>query len=405
MQDFFLWFIMCGRGFGKSWTGSSWINEGAERATGEFMGLLGRDAHDVRAFMIEGDSGILRTARNDFYPKYEPSKRLITWPNGVKANIFYAEEPNTVRGPNNFRAWVDEPASFQDALLGLKGPNGEDTAMSNLLMTLRIGSPQLLVTGTPKPLKLIRDLLKYEGLVLVRGGTRENKMNLSQRWLKEMETTYEGTRLGKQELDGEVLDDNPGALWQRSWVESSRTKDHPLLERIGVGIDPSVSSGSESAEAGIITAGRWWHPVEERYHFYVLEDSSLKDTPKGWAQVAVNQYNHHKADFIVAERNNGGEMVELTIKTVGPHVNVSTVWASRGKHVRAEPISSLYEQGRVHHVGDPKKWEELEDQLCNWAPGMDSPDRLDALVWILTELNESTYMEEDNEGYEEFFRR
>ena len=406
VSDFFLWFILCGRGFGKSWTGSSWINEGAEFPSAEYMGLLGRDAHDVRAFMIEGDSGILRTARNDFYPNYEPSKRLITWPNGVKAQIFYAEEPNTVRGPNNFRAWVDEPASFQDASIGLKGPNGEDTAMSNLLMTLRKGSPQLLVTGTPKPLKLVQDLLRYEGAIIVRGGTRENKMNLAPRWLKEMEAQYEGTRLGKQELDGEVLDDNPNALWRRAWIEEARVAVPPGdMERIVIGVDPAASSGENSAETGIISGGRWWHPGEERYHFYLFGDRSLRGTPREWATAARDAYKFYRADRVVAEKNNGGEMVEFTMKTVAPDVAYSDVWASRGKTTRAEPISALYEQGRVHHVGDPRIFQILEDQYCNWIPGMLSPDRLDAAVWCLTELNDSAYGGTDDDAFKTFWDR
>lgn len=402
VADFFIWFIKSGRGFGKSWTGSSWINEGAERATGEYMGLLGRDAHDVRAFMVEGDSGILRTARNDFYPKYEPSKRLITWPNGVKANIFYAEEPKTVRGPNNFLGWVDEPASFQDAALGL-GDDAKDTAMSNFLMTLRIGTPRLLVTGTPKPLKLILDLQKYEGAVVVDGGTRENKQNLAPRWLKEMENKYAGTRLGQQELDGKVLDDNPGALWRRAWIERNRVKTPPPLERVVVGVDPPASSGEGSAECGIVCVGRYMHPEELRYHFYVLEDRSRKGTPREWAETVTNTYKYHLADAVIAERNNGGEMVESTITNVDPNTNVETVWASRGKYTRAEPVSALYEQNRVHHVGDARNFEDLEEQMCTWEPGMESPDRMDAGVWAHTSLMEAGIASEDSESHTNFW--
>ncbi len=412
VADFFLWFILAGRGFGKSWVGSNWINEGAERATGEHMAIMGRDAHDVRFYCVEGDSGVLATARNDFYPKYEPSKRLITWPNGVKAKLFYAEEPNTVRGPNNFRAWCDEPASYQDAHLGLKGPNGEDTAMSNLLMTLRKGSPQLLVTGTPKPLKLVKDLMNYVGAVIVRGGTREN-ITLAPRWLKEMEDQYAGTRLGRQELDGEVLDDNPGALWRRAWIESQRVSSFPELERIVVAVDPAASdnkdpktgktrTGSgESAETGIIVGGRWWHPGEQRYHYYVVEDRTTRGSPNEWATVATQAYHYHRADRIVAERNNGGDMVEATLLNADDTVTTGTVWASRGKHTRAEPVSALYEQGRVHHVG--RDFVHLEDQLCEWEPGMPSPDRLDALVWLITELMEAGSVTEDEDQHGVFF--
>lgn len=408
-QNFFIWFILCGRGFGKSWTGSSWINEGAEKATGEYMGLLGRDAHDVRAFMVEGDSGILRTARPDFYPNYEPSKRLITWPNGVKANIFYAEEPNTVRGPNNFRAWADEPASYQDAKLGLNGPNGEDTAMSNLLMTLRIGNPQLLVTGTPKPLKLIKDLMNYEGAIIVRGGTRENRNNLSARWLSEMEKRYEGTRLGKQELDGEILDDNPSALWRRAWIERDRVTIFPICDRIVVGVDPMGSTASETAETGIVAAGRWYHPGEGRYHFYIFEDDSIHGSPREWGTAVITCHNRTQADAIVVEKNFGGDMCRATIENISGNVRVIDVTASRSKYIRAEPISALYEQGRVHHVGNPKKFEFLEDEMCDWDPNpeakMPSPNRLDALVWALTELSEIGLAEVSDEDYSNFYRQ
>lgn len=405
-KDFFMWFIRAGRGFGKTWVGANWINEGAEFATGEYMGLLGRDAHDVRAFMVEGDSGICSVAHSEFYPKYEPSKRLITWPNGVKAQLFYAEEPKTVRGPNNFRGWADEPASFKDAHLGLKGPNGEDTAMSNFLMTLRIGHPQLCVTGTPKPLKLVTDLLSYEGAFIVMGGTRENRGNLSPRWLKEMEKQYEGTRLGKQELDGEVLDDAPGALWRRAWIQEARLPKHPeSMDKVAVALDPSASSTEEANEAGIIVAGRYWNAHEERYHFFVLEDGSLRGTPNQWAKEAVRLYKAWLADVVVGERNNGGEMVEAIIRNVDPNVHYDSVWASRGKQTRAEPIAALYEQGRVHHVGSANAFTLLEDQLCNWQPGMPSPDRLDALVWVLTMLLEGGYVESDAEAFDDFFKR
>lgn len=387
-RHFFMWVILCGRGFGKSWTGSSWINEGAKNATGEFMGLMGRDAHDVRAFMVEGDSGIMATASNDFMPVYSPTNRLITWPNGVKAQIFYAEEPKTVRGPNNFRAWVDEPASFKDAHLGLKGPNGEDTAMSNLLMTCRKGEPQILVTGTPKPYKLIKDLLGYAGAVIVRGGTNENRDNLSDRWMKEMEDQYEGTRLGRQELLGEVLDDNPGALWRRSWIEANRVEQAPVdLERIVVAIDPSASASSESAETGIIVAARWMNPITNRHHYYILEDATVRGaSPEEWAKTAVGCFRRWLADMLVAEKNNGGDMIESTLHTVNKNLPVTLVWASRGKITRAEPVSALYEQDRVHHVGKAKSYELLEDQMCEWEPGMPSPDRMDALVWAITDL-------------------
>jgi phage terminase large subunit-like protein len=415
LKGFFIWFIRSGRGFGKSWTGSNWINEGAEQATGEYMAIMGRDAHDVRAFCIEGDSGVLRTARRDFYPKYEPSKRLITWPNGVKAQVFYAEEPNTIRGPNNFRAWADEPASYQDAHLGLNPETGEDTAMSNLLMTLRKGDPQLCITGTPKPVKLIKDLLKEVGTIIIEGGTRENKANVSDKWLRKMDSQYGGTRLGRQELDGEVLDDNPGALWRREWIERDRVSVCPILERIVVGIDPQAVKTDPKAigkavtsgvgKTGIIAAGRWFNPGDQRYHFYVLEDKTGNYSPKEWATVAKNMFDFWLADRVVAERNNGGDMVESNIHTVDENLPVTVVWASRGKHIRAEPNSALSEQGRIHHVGPGRNFVDLEDQCCEWEPGMESPNNLDAFVWAITELMDAGTTDDDTDAHTDFWNR
>lgn len=356
--------------------------------------------------MIEGPSGILNVANKDFYPTYEPSKKLITWPNGVKGYIYYAEEPKTIRGPNHGKAWCDEIASWKDAHMG----DGDDTAWSNLMLTMRVGEPQVLVTGTPKPLKLVRQILKYPNTIVVRGSTYDNRANLSETFFHNVVDKYAGTRLGRQEIAGEILDDNPGAMWKRDWIETTRIKTLPGdLERIVVAIDPSVagvldedSSGdalpTAGAEAGIIVAGK------KGRDFYVFADCSMRGSPDEWGKSGVRQYRFFLADCIVVERNNGGAMIEFLIKTIDDSVNVKTVWASRGKVTRAEPISALYEQKRVHHVGTH---EVLEDQLCLWEPGQPSPDRLDALVWALTELAEedTQVTEGSDEEYESFWNR
>ena len=405
-EDWFLWFLRCGRGFGKSWTGGNWINEGAWAATGQYMALIGRDADDVRAFMIEGDSGIMATAKPGFIPEYQPSKKKVVWPNGVEARIYYAEKPDTVRGPNNFRAWADEPASWADAHLGIWPEDGTSTAMSNLLLTLRKGKPQLCVTGTPRPVKLIKDLMTFEGAVIVNGGTRENRPNLAEQFFVNVVNRFEGTRLGRQEIDGEILDDNPDAAFHRKDIEKGRLKAMPaevLLEAIMIGVDPQMADNDETgrrkktaaatAETGIIAAGREWRENEKRYHYYIFEDASLKGSPREWGVKVIQTYRKWRADMIIAERNNGGALVKGNMLAIDPNAPVDDVWASRGKLTRAGPIANLYEQGRVHHIGSYRDYVELETQMCEWQPGMPSPDRMDALVWVLSKLQESEVQE------------
>lgn len=381
--------------------GSNWVNECAESGEDEHIALVGRDAHDVRAFMIEGPTGILPMAPPHFYPTYEPSKKLITWPNGCKAHIYYAEEPKTIRGPNHSKAWGDELASWQDAHKG----DGEDTAWSNLMMTMRVGNPKVLITGTPKPIKLVKQLVRRPDVVVRRGNTYENKANLSKTFFDKVTARYEGTRLGRQELSGEILDDNPGALVSREWIEGGRMRNGlEEYDRIVVAIDPSVSGINEEestddvnmaksgAEAGIIVAGKRGN------QYYILDDRTPKkgSSPLIWAKEAIRAYEYWQADALIAEKNNGGEMVELVIrateingKKVGQNVHIKTVWASKGKQTRAEPVAALYEQLRIHHVGT---FEALEDQWCEWEPitpdgkVMPSPDRLDACVWAITDL-------------------
>ncbi len=372
--------MLSGRGGGKTRTGAEltvkWAREGFSP-----IALVGETKADVRDTMVEvGDSAILNISPPWFRPDYESSKRRLTFPNGVLAIIYSGDEPDQLRGPQHQKAWVDELAKF-------KYPQ---QAWDNLMFGLRIGDkPEAVVTTTPRPIKVIKDLVKDErtekhptGRVAVtRGHTLENRDNLAPDFLKYILGRYEHTRLGRQELAGEILDDNPEALWQRDQIDELRVTQYPDLVRVVVAIDPAVSTGDESSETGIIVAGIALHMGA--LHGYILDDLTIKGTPNQWATAAVTGYYKAKADKIIGEVNNGGDMVENTVKMIDANVPFNQIHASRGKYTRAEPVSALYEQGRIHHVGF---FPDLEDQLCEWVPGDASPDRLDALVWAITEL-------------------
>jgi phage terminase large subunit-like protein len=367
--DWGIWLILAGRGFGKTRTGAEWVKEQVNKGKVGHIALVAATAGDARDTMIEGESGLLSVFPNNERPRYEPSKRRITFSNGAIATAFSADEPDRLRGPNHDLAWCDELAAW-------RYPDAWDM----LIFGLRIGDqPQALVTTTPRPTKIIRELVKRHDVVVTRGSTFENKQNLAPSFLHEITERYEGTRLGRQELHAEILDDVDGALWNRDMIERARTSTMPDMKRIVVAIDPAVSSKEHSAETGIIAAG-----VDQAGHGYVLEDVSKKGTPLEWASEAVAAYHRLKADRIVAEANQGGDMIRHTLDTVDRNIPIRLVHASRGKRVRAEPIAALYEQNKIHHVGS---FPELEDQLCSWVPDVsNSPDRLDALVWALTEL-------------------
>jgi predicted phage terminase large subunit-like protein len=317
---------------------------------------------------------LLAIAPNSNRPIYEPSKRRLVWPNGVQATLFSSEEPDRLRGPQHGAAWLDELAAFR---------NVKDT-WDNLQFGLRLGRrPRQLITTTPRPIKLLRELLKRDGadLVLTRGRTADNAANLPPAFFSEIVSRYQGTRLGRQELDAELLEDTVGALWTLDLIEQGRRAkaDIPVMRRLVVAVDPAVSVSEASDETGIIVAG-----LGVDGHGYVLEDASGKLSPIEWASRAVTLYRKYGADRIVAEANQGGLMVEQTVRTVDPNASFKAVHASRGKITRAEPIAALAEQHRIHHVGG---FPELEDQLCSYAAGSsDSPDRLDAMVWAFTEL-------------------
>lgn len=365
-----VWLLRSGRGFGKTRTGAEWVRAEVEAGRRRRIALVGQSKADVRDTMVElGESALLNVCPPWFKPVYEPSKRRLVWPNGAVAVIYSGDEPDQLRGPQHDGAWVDELAKF-------KYP--EET-WDNLEFGLRLGPcPQAVVTSTPRPIPIIKKLLVDPATVDVQGSTYDNLQNLPQTFIERMVRKYENTRLGRQELYGEILDDTPGALWKRDQLEALRVIRHPELIRVVVAIDPEASSEEGAAETGIVAAG-----LGVDGHGYVLDDASTQATPHGWASAAVTAYHKHRADRIVGEVNNGGEMVEYTVRTVDPIVAYLAVHATRGKQTRAEPIAALYEQGRVHHVG---MFAELEDQMCTWVPGMKSPDRMDALVWALTAL-------------------
>lgn len=366
--DWFVWLMLAGRGFGKTRAGAEYVIERARQGYGP-IALIGETAADVRDVMVEvGDSSILKISPDDFRPQYEPSKRRLTWPNGVTATTYSGDEPDQLRGPQHATVWADEPAKWRYDI----------EAWDNMEMGLRLSDdPRCVATTTPRPTKLIRALVEDEHCVVTGGSTYDNAANLSDRFRERIISKYEGTRIGRQELHAELLTDNPGAMWTAELIEGTRTGGtHPELTRVVVGVDPS--GGGD--EIGIIVAGRGHDG-----HGYVLTDKTLSGSPAAWGSAVVKAYDDGKADRVVAEKNFGGDMVLSTLHTVRGTLPVTMVTASRGKQLRAEPIAALYEQGKVHHVGILPK---LEDEMCQWDPDTCnwSPNRLDALVWTLSDL-------------------
>lgn len=365
------WLILAGRGWGKSRTGAEWVRQSVKSL--RYVNLIGATGSDARDIMIEGESGILAICPRRERPEYKSYKSQLEWPNGAKSLIFTADEPDRLRGKQHMALWCDELAAW-------RYPEAWDQAM----LGLRLGkNPQVVVTTTPRPTKIIRELIASKTTHVTRGSTYDNRANLAPAFFEEIITKYEGTRLGRQELNAEILSDNPNALWQRARIDELRMKGYPgreFFKRIVVGVDPAVTSHEDSALTGIVIAG-----LGADDHGYVLGDDSLVTTPNGWARAVVNAYHVQQADRVIAETNNGGDLVETVIRIEDKSIPYKKVTASRGKMIRAEPIAALYEQGRVHHVGS---FPDLEDQMCNYDPisATRSPDRMDALVWALTEL-------------------
>jgi phage terminase large subunit-like protein len=370
--DWQTWLVKAGRGFGKTRVGAETVRIWARSFN--LVNLIAATSDDARDVMIEGESGLLAVCPKQERPVYLPSRRQLRWPNGGKSLIFTADEPERLRGKQHQKLWMDELAAW-------RYPDAYDQAQFGL----RLGkNPQAVVTTTPRPTKLVKQLAADPTTHVTHGTTYENRANLAEKFYRLIITKYEGTRLGRQELDAEILMDNPGALWKRADIDDYRVTKMPDLDRIVIGIDPAVTSNQDSDETGMICVGR---SKERPPHFYVLDDLSGTMTPNEWAQRAVKGFRKHKADRLVAETNNGGDLVEVNVRTVDPYIPYKAVHASRGKVTRAEPIAALYEQHRVHHVGT---FGPLEDQMCDYNPAEDdgSPDRMDALVWAIWELAE-----------------
>jgi len=379
--DWTTWLILAGRGFGKTRCGAEWLRAQACGATplapgrARRIALVAETAADARDVMVEGEAGLLTVHPPAFRPLFEPSKRRLTWPNGARATLYNAIEPDQLRGPQHDAAWADELAKWRHAA----------ATWDQLQFGLRLGPrPRQVVTTTPRPIRTLKNLMEDPDTVITRGTSYENVANLAPAFVKRIIKRYEGTRLGRQELKAEILEDLPGALWTRARIESLRRRAVPELQRIVVAVDPAVGGGTGSDETGIVVAG-----LGRDGHGYVLEDLSLRAGPDAWARRAVAAYRRWQADRIVGEVNNGGDLVEHVLRTVDPGVAYKAVRASRGKAARAEPVAALDEQGRVHHVG---AFPELEDQMCAFGRDFDratagfSPDRVDARVWALTEL-------------------
>lgn len=375
--DWHVWFINAGRGFGKTRTGAETVRAVVESGRAGRIALVAETAADARDVIVEGESGILACSPPWFRPKYEPSKRRLTWPNGAIATTYSGDDPEQLRGPQHGFALVDELAKYR---------YGQE-CWDNLMFGLRLGDdPRVVVTTTPRPIPLIRALLADPMTVVTGGSTYENVDNLAGPFRQRI-TRYEGTRLGRQELYAQILDDTPGALWTHGLFDQTRIGAPRFgdYERVVVGVDPGA--GGPDGETGIVTGGK------RGEHGDVLSDDTTGSDPAEWAPAVIRAFVRTRADKIVAERNNGGPMVEHVIRQTtveidgavisGGNLPIELVWASRGKHTRAEPISMLWHQGRGHIVG---AWPALEDQCCTWVPGEDSPDRMDAMVWALTDL-------------------
>lgn len=376
------WLILAGRGFGKTRSGAEWVRDLVEHHNYRRIALVAEDAGDARDVMVEGESGIIAVCPPWNRPNYEPSKRRLTWPNGARATIFSADDPESLRGPQHDAAWLDELCKWRY----------QQEAWDQLQFGLRLGKrPVQCITTTPKPTKLLKEIVARKSTLITKGHTYDNLDNLAETFREAIVARYENTRLGRQELSAEILDDNPNALFHQPLIDAARKKSSDVpedLQMTVVAVDPPATGNANSDECGIIVASRDI-PNTNHAHFYVHGDHTVQGrSPEGWAAQAVSAYYKHEANAIVAEVNNGGDMVESVIRGVDPTVKVIKVRASKGKWIRAEPIAGLYEQGRVHHVGS---FSDLEDQMCDFDPSGTvegkSPDRMDALVWALAELS------------------
>ncbi len=377
-QDWSIWLVMAGRGFGKTRAGAEWVRNIAEHNGDARFALVGANFAEIRMVMVEGESGLLSIAPPDDRPLWEPSLKRLRWENGAEASLYSAAEPEGLRGPQHSHAWCDEIAKW------MNNAGQAQAAWDNLKMGLRLGrDPRIVATTTPRPVPLVRALAKDKSVTITKGRTQDNHMNLPDVFLTAMETDYGGTRLGRQELDGELIEELEGALWTRAMIENCRASQPSTFLRVVVGVDPPASSTGDAC--GIIVVG-----LAADDKGYILADCSAeKVSPEQWARAVADAANIWGADRVIAEANQGGAMVKSVLQAANVALSVKLVHASRGKVARAEPVAALYENDRVRHA---QAFPRLEDELCGLligggyeGPGR-SPDRADALVYALTEL-------------------
>ena len=372
--DWRVWLLMAGRGFGKTRAGAEWVRSVAEADGAARIALVGATLHEARSVMVEGPSGLLAIAPEGKRPVYAPSLRRLVWRSGAQAMLYGAAEPESLRGPEHSHGWADEIAKWPD------GEGGWD----NLMMGMRMGArPRIVATTTPRPVPLVRRLVRESDVVMTRGRTGENRMNLPGSFLAAMEAGFRGTRLGRQELDGELIEEIEGALWSRELIERRRVRAAPAVRRMVIGVDPPASAHGDVC--GIVAVA-----LCADGRAYVVADASVAGrSPEGWARAVAEAAQLHGADRVIAEANNGGAMVESVLRAADFALPVRLVHAARGKVARAEPVAALYEAGKALHCG---AFPELEDEMCGLmtgggyeGPGR-SPDRADALVWAMTEV-------------------
>jgi phage terminase large subunit-like protein len=374
LGDWMVWLMMAGRGFGKTRAGAEWVRARAESDGRLRIALVGATIGEARHVMVEGESGLIEIAPATRRPAWEPSLRRLRWPNGAQAFVYSAAEPESLRGPQHHIAWADEIA---------KWPHGDDS-WDNLMLGLRLGRrPRAVATTTPRPVPLIRRLVGDRHVIVTRGTTRDNRAHLPESFVASIRATYAGTRLGRQEIDGELIEEVAGALWSRAMIEACRVRHAPEGARTVVAVDPPAGVGGDACGIVAVRLGRDGMA-------YVIEDATVSGTgPEGWARAVAGAADRNHADRVVAEANNGGAMVESVLRAAARSLPLRLVHASRGKVARAEPVAALYEAGRAFHVG---AFPALEDEMCGLmiggryeGPGR-SPDRADALVWAMTEL-------------------
>lgn len=369
------WLILAGRGFGKTRTGAETIRQWVHSGRYGRLALIARSISEGRRIMVEGESGLLAVHPSSERPIFEASKRQLTWKNGAIATLFGADHYEQLRGPQFDGAWIDELAKFRQP----------EEAWNQLLFGLRLGkNPRCLITTTPRPIPFLEKLLKDPSVTVTRGTTFDNQANLAPDFIDQIVKQFQGTSMGAQELYAELLTERQGALWSRKMIRYNQPSEDSAgkweLERIVIAVDPATTHHEGSDETGIVVVG-----IDAQKQGYVLEDLSARLSPGDWGQRVVNAYWRYRADRVVAEVNKGGDLVERILRAIDPAISYKAVRATRGKATRAEPVAALYEQNRIYHV---RPFTDLETQLCDYIPGITSksPDRLDALVWAVTDL-------------------